>query len=84
MSLDALKIEVLKLRKLQRLELMTFLLERIAEEEKQQEALFELTEAQQQEVMRRREELKDGKVVGIGYREVEDRTWARLADRGGW
>lgn len=79
MSLDALKIEVLKLRKLQRLELMTFLLERIAEEEKQQEALLELTEAQQQEVMRRREDLKSGKVVGIGGRDVEDRIWERLA-----
>ncbi len=61
MSLDALKIEVLKLRKLQRLELMTFLLECIAEEEEKQEALFELTERQQQEVMRRREDL-----VGVG------------------
>ena len=83
MSLDELKIEVLKLRKLQRLELMSFLLERIAEEEKQQEALFELTEAQRQEVMRRREELKTGKVVGIEYREVEDRTWERLGEREG-
>ncbi|MFM9948838.1 MAG: addiction module protein [Saprospiraceae bacterium] len=73
MSLDALKIEVLKLRKLQRLELMTFLLERIAEEEKQQEALFELTETQQTEVMRRREELKSGKVVGIDHLDVEDK-----------
>jgi len=63
---------------------MTFLLERIAEEEKQQEALFELTERQQQEVMRRREELKGGKVIGIGCREVEDERLARLAARGGW
>ena len=52
---------------------MTFLLECIAEEEKQQEALLELTETQQQEVMRRRGELKRGKVVGIGCWEMEDK-----------
>ncbi len=77
MSLDALKIEILKLRKLQRLELMTFLLERIAEEEKQQEALFDLTNGQQQEIMRRKDELKTGKIIGISHQEVEDKIRER-------
>ncbi len=50
MSLDALKIELLKLRKLQRLELMAFLLERIAEEEKYQEEVLAQTNEKQKVV----------------------------------
>ena len=51
MSLDALKIELLKLRKLQRLELMAFLLEQIAEEEKRQEGMLTLTDKKQRRVV---------------------------------
>lgn len=51
MSLDALKIELLKLRKLQRLELMAFLLEQIAEEEKREEETLTLTDEKQRGVV---------------------------------
>ncbi len=77
MTIDVLKIEAMKLERIQRLDFISFLLESIAREEREQSEVSFLSDEQQQEIERRRKAIKSGKVIAIPFVEVEAKIRAR-------
>lgn len=77
MTIEVLKLEALKLERLQRIEFITFLSESLAKEEREQDEAFVLTEAQQKEIERRIEAVKNGTVKTVPHTEVEAKIRAR-------
>jgi len=77
MTIDALKLETLKLERLQRIEFITFLSESLAKEERELDKSFALTEAQQKEIERRIEAVKSGAAKTVPHTEVEAKIRAR-------
>lgn len=77
MTIEVLKLEALKLERLQRIEFITFLSESIAKEERERDDAFAFTEAQQKEIERRIETVKNGTVKTVSHTEVEAKIRAR-------
>jgi len=77
MTIDVLKIEALKLERIQRLDFISFLLESITREELEQGEVVFLTDDQQQEIERRRKAFKSGEVLAIPFADVEAKIRAR-------
>lgn len=77
MTIDVLKIEALKLERIQRLDFISFLLDSIAREEREQGEDSFLSEEQQKEIERRRKGIKSGKVIAIPATDVESKIRAR-------
>ncbi len=77
MTIDVLKIEALKLERIQRLDFISFLLESIAREEREQGEVSYLSEEQQQEIERRRKAIKSGSINAISSADVEAKIRAR-------
>ncbi|MBC7776278.1 MAG: addiction module protein [Phycisphaerae bacterium] len=77
MTIDVLKIEALKLERIQRLDFISFLLESIAREEREQGEVSFLSDEQQQEIERRRKDIKSGNVIAIHFADVEAKIRAR-------
>lgn len=77
MTIEVLKLEALKLERLQRIDFITFLLESLAKEEREQGEALLLTEAQQKEIERRIQDLKNGMVKTVSSTEVEAKIRAR-------
>ena len=67
MSIEALRPEILKLSKPQRLELARFILDTLVEEN---EGEFFLSEEQKREISRRIESIKDGTANTFSWEEV--------------
>jgi len=73
MTIESLKSEILKLDKLARIAFVQFILESLAEEERQKEDLFELSEDDRAVILKRMEEIKSGAVTAIPHKDVEKR-----------
>ncbi|MFN4254456.1 MAG: hypothetical protein ACK4Q5_05580 [Saprospiraceae bacterium] len=71
MTIEILKSEALKLERVQLFELVTFLMENLAKEERERETVLSLTEAQKNTLVRRRLEIENGLAVLVPQQEVE-------------
>ena len=77
MTIESLKLEALKLERLQRIDFITFLLESLAKEEREQDETLALSEAQQKEIERRILAVKTGAAKTVSHKEVEANIRAR-------
>lgn len=80
MTIEILKSEALKLERVQLFELVTFLMENLAKEERERETVLSLTEAQKNTLVRRRREIENGSVIAVPQQEVE----AKIRQRHGF
>lgn len=77
MTIESLKLEALKLERLQRIDFIAFLLESLAKEERELDEISLLSEAQQKEIERRIQAIKTGAVKTVPHTEVEANIRAR-------
>jgi Putative addiction module component len=77
MTIDALKMEALKLEMLQRIDFISFLVESISKEERDREENFTLSENLQKEIEKRQNSVKNGTVQTVSFTEVEAKIRAQ-------
>ncbi len=72
MTVDTIKTEVLKLPRLELLELVQFVVEALKKQEQEHVSADELSAAWKTELLRRREEVKNGTTQLFTLQEVQD------------
>ena len=73
MTIDLLKSETLKLGRIERIEFVQFILDSLAQEEKDRSSILQLSDEQKEIVQGRVEAIKNGQVETKSYQEVEEK-----------